>query len=114
MTNNKSGNSHLLRLRRMPKPLRIIYARPRTFVSLALGLIALLIMPNSWWIVTRLLIAWDIFIAFYITLALALFFSCDTAHIRHQAAIQDDGRFLILILTAVAAFATIAAIVLEL
>ena len=36
------------------------------------------------------------------------------AHIRRNAILQDDGRFLILLVTALGAFASIAAIVLEL
>jgi len=39
---------------------------------------------------------------------------CDHAHIRRNAVLQDDGRFLILLVTALGAFASIAAIVSEL
>ena len=35
-------------------------------------------------------------------------------HIRRNAVLQDDGRFLILLVTAIGAFASIAAIVFEL
>ncbi len=38
----------------------------------------------------------------------------DHQHIRRNAAMQDDGRFLILLVTAFGAFASIAAIVFEL
>lgn len=114
MTGKKDGDPYLLRLKRMPTPLRIIYARPRLFISLAIGAISLLAMPAAWRLATRLLVAWDISIALYLGLAFVTVFSCTTEQIRRQAAVQDDGRFLILILTAVAAFASIAAIVLEL
>ena len=39
---------------------------------------------------------------------------CGLAHIRRNAVLQDDGRFLILLVTALGAFASIAAIVFEL
>jgi uncharacterized membrane protein len=39
---------------------------------------------------------------------------CGLARIRHNAVRQDDGRFLILLMVALGAFASIAAIVLEL
>ena len=39
---------------------------------------------------------------------------CGLAHIRRNAVMQDDGRFLILLVTALGAFASLAAIVFEL
>lgn len=114
MAGKNDEDPYLHRLRAMPKPVRIVLARPRLFISIAIGLASLLVLPESLRIATRLLIAWDISIAFYITLAFVLFLSCDSERIRKLAALQDDGRFLILTLTAVAAFASIAAIVMEL
>jgi uncharacterized membrane protein len=114
MAGRNDGDPYLHRLKAMPKPVRIVLARPRLFISLAIGVASLLVLPESLRIATRLLIGWDISIAFYIMLAFVLFLSCDSERIRKLAALQDDGRFLILILTAIAAFATIFAIVMEL
>jgi uncharacterized membrane protein len=111
---DKGGDPYLHRLRGMPKPVRIVAARPRLFISVALGIVTLLMMPQTLRPATRALVAWDTSIAFYIALAFALFASCDSSRIRKLAARQDDGRFLILILTGVAAFASLAAIVMEL
>ncbi|HYI28415.1 MAG TPA: DUF1345 domain-containing protein [Bradyrhizobium sp.] len=102
------------KLRKMPAPVRMVYARPRTFFSIAIGTIAFFLLPDTLRLVTRLLIAWDIFVAFYVALAYVTMFRCDHSHIRRNAILQDDGRFLILLLTAFGAFASIAAIVLEL
>jgi uncharacterized membrane protein len=102
------------RLKKMPAPVRVLYARPRTFFSIATGIVAFFLLPDSLRLVTRLLIAWDIFAAFYLALAYAMMFRCDHSHIRRNAILQDDGRFLILLVTAFGAFASIAAIVLEL
>lgn len=102
------------RFRKLPAPVRVVYARPRTFISIAIGIAAFFLLPGSLRLVTRLLIAWDIFAAFYVALAYAMMFRCDHSHIRRNAILQDDGRFLILLVTAFGAFASIAAIVLEL
>jgi uncharacterized membrane protein len=104
----------LLRFKKMPKAVRIVYARPRLFISLAVGLASLLFMPSGWRITTRLLVGWDISLVLYLCLAYTTVISCGHDYIRRQAALQDDGRFLILIMTLVAAFASIAAIVMEL
>ena len=114
MPGKKDGDPYLLRLRGMPKPLRIVLSRPRTFISLAIGLASLLFLPPSWRPASRLLVAWDIFVAIYMGLAFITVFSCGIDDIRRQAARQDDGRFFILIMTGLGAFASIAAIVMEL
>ena len=71
-------------------------------------------LPGTPRLVTRLLISWDIFVTFYLVLAYAMMFRSGLAHIRRNAVLQDDGRFLILLVTAIGAFASIAAIVFEL
>jgi uncharacterized membrane protein len=100
--------------RKMPVPVRIVYARPRTFFSIAIGIVAFFLLPHSLRLVTRLLLGWDIFVTFYLVLAYIMMFRCGLAHIRRNAILQDDGRFLILLVTALGAFASIAAIVFEL
>ena len=102
------------RFRKMPAPVRVVYARPRTFFSIAVGIVAFLVLPGSLRLVTRLLIGWDVFAGCYLALAYVMMLRCGLAHIRRNAILQDDGRFLILLVTALGAFASIAAIVLEL
>ena len=102
------------RLKKMPAPVRMLYARPRTLFSIATGIVAFFLLPDSLRLGSRLLIGWDIFAAFYVALAYVMMFRCDHSHIRLNAILQDDGRFLILLVTALGAFASIAAIVLEL
>jgi len=104
----------LLRFRRLPRPVRLVYARPRLFISILIGIVAFFMLPGSLRLVTRLLIGWDVSIAFYLTLAFAMMYRCGVEHIRRDAILQDDGRFLILMVTAVGAFASMAAIVSEL
>jgi uncharacterized membrane protein len=110
----EAEDAHLVRFRKMPKPARVIYARPRTFVSILIGIAAFFLLPGSLRLVTRLLVSWDIFAGAYLVLAYVMMARCGLAYIRRNAVLQDDGRFLILLVTALGAFASIAAIVLEL
>jgi uncharacterized membrane protein len=114
MAGKETDDALLLRFRKMSRPVRVVYARPRTFISIAIGIVAFFLLPGSLRLVTRLLIGWDIFVTFYLVLAYIMMFRCDLAHIRRNAVLQDDGRFLILLVTALGAFASIAAIVFEL
>lgn len=104
----------LLRFRKMPKPVRVVYARPRTFVSMAIGIACFFLLPDSLRLVTRLLTGWDIFVALYLALVYTMVLRGGRRYIRRNAVLQDDGRFLIPLLTALGAFASLAAIVSEL
>jgi uncharacterized membrane protein len=110
----KEFEERLLRFRKMPKPLRVVYARPRTFISILIGIVAFFLLPGSLRLVTRALIGWDIFVAFYLVLVFTMVLRSGVRHVRHNAALQDDGRFVILMVAALGAFASIAAIVFEL
>jgi uncharacterized membrane protein len=114
MADSETEDPRLARFRKMPKPLRVIYGRPRTFSSILIAIVAFFLLPGSLRLVTRLVIAWDTFAGLYLMLAYIMMFRCGLAHIRRNAALQDDGRFLILLMTAFGAFASIAAIVFEL
>ena len=105
---------HLVRFRKMPKAVRVVYGRPRTFISILIGIVVFFFLPGTLRLVTRWLIGWDIFVAIYLVLAYIMMFRCGLAHIKRNAVLQDDGRFLILLVTGLGAFASIAAIVLEL
>lgn len=111
---HKAEDELLRRFRNLPKLVRVVYARPRTFIAIALGLAACLLLPDSLRLVTRLLVGWDVFVAFYLMLVYAMVLRSVVGHIKRNAALQDDGRFLILLVTALGAFASIAAIVSEL
>jgi uncharacterized membrane protein len=110
----KEFEERLVRFRKMPKPVRVVYARPRTFISILIGIVAFFLLPGSLRLVTRALIGWDIFVAFYLVLVFTMVLRSGVRHVRHNAALQDDGRFVILMVAALGAFASIAAIVFEL
>jgi uncharacterized membrane protein len=104
----------LRRFRKLPRLARIVSARPRTFVAVAFGVLSFFLLPASLRLVTRLLIGWDAFVALYLALVFVMMLRSEHAHLRYRAAQQDDGRFLILAVTGLGAFASIAAIVFEL
>jgi uncharacterized membrane protein len=104
----------LRRFRKMPRVVRVVYARPRTFISVVLGVVTFFLLPSSFRPVTRVLTGWDTFVALYIVLVYVMMARSTLHTIRRTAALQDDGRFVIPLLTALGAFASLAAIVLEL
>ena len=114
MSGDDKDDPVLARFRNMSRPVRVVYARPRTFIALGIGILVCLLLPNSLRLVTRLLIGWDALIAAYLVLVYGMMLGNDHQHIRRAAAMQDDGRFVILLVIAIGAFASIAAIVAEL
>jgi uncharacterized membrane protein len=114
MADNEPEDPVLVRFRNMSRPVRVVYARPRTFFAIAVGIAAFFVSPAALRLVTRFLVGWDVFVAVYLLLVVVMMLRCDHRHIRQSAILQDDGRFLILMLTALGAFASIAAIVFEL
>ncbi len=114
MAGKETDDPVLVRFRKMSKPVRVVYARPRTFFAIAIGLVTFFLLPDSLRLVTRLLIGWDVFVALYLALVYTMVLRSGLPHIRRNAVLQDDGRFLILLVTALGAFASLAAIVSEL
>jgi uncharacterized membrane protein len=114
MADKEIEDTHLVRFRNMSKPVRVVYARPRTFISMLVGVVGFVLVPDSIRLVTRLLIGWDTFVTLYLLLVYIMVLRSGLAHIKRNAVLQDDGRFLILLVTAFGAFASIGAIVFQL
>jgi uncharacterized membrane protein len=89
-------------------------ARWRLLLSALIGLVAIVLMPGDLRFVTRMLIGWDIGVGLYIGLCLWMFSHYDMSHIRRQSVLQDEGRYVIPVLTVSAALASLAAILIEL
>jgi uncharacterized membrane protein len=104
----------LARFARLPMALRVVYSRPRTFIALGVAIAATFALPHALRLGTRLLIGWDLFAVLYLVLVALMMLRCEHHHIRRDAIKQDDGRFVILLVTALGAFASVAAIVSEL
>jgi uncharacterized membrane protein len=96
---------------------RFVGAWPRIFIAAAITaavfVLLLIFAPGTWW-TTRLLIAWDVGVGFFLVALAPLVVRADPAEIRWRAARQDVGQFAMLSLNAAAAVASLAAIYAEL
>ena len=93
---------------------RLVVARPRLLISLAVALVGFFLQPSAPPLVTRLLIAWNIGTWLYIALYLSMIATSDERAIRWRAKLTDEGQFIILLLASVAAVASMASIFAEL
>src|ERR1051326_6185586 len=89
--------------RRLPKVVRVIRARPRLFIAALLAAMLSLLLPAQWRVSPRVLVGWDVAVAFYLLGALRLMAGADAARIRRRAAILDEGRLAILMVVVGAA-----------
>ena len=99
---------------RLAKPLRIVRTHGRLFSSLAIGTALFFVVPTTERMATRILIGWDVAVAVYLVLAFVMVSRFDLALVHRRAASQDEGGVLILVLTVLAAVASLAAIIAEL
>jgi len=106
--------SGLLRVPLRWRPIRMVRGHPRLFLAIAAGLVAWVILPESERPATRLLIAWNAGAWFYFISAGIMIARATPQTIRLRAAASDEGRLFILLLTSLAAIASMAAIVAEL
>jgi uncharacterized membrane protein len=94
--------------------MRLIQARPRLFLCIAIGIVLGLIQPHDWRLATRLLIAWNGAIVLYLVLGANMMMRADKLSIRRRAQLTDDGKYAFLGFSILAAIASLTAIVLEL
>src|SRR5262249_30066789 len=102
--------------RRPPRIVRIVRTRPRLFISIAVGLVAMAILfaATDWRVPTKLLTAWDIGLALYLILTFSLMARSDVHRLKRRAANQDEGNLALLFLVVAAAIASLGAIFAEL
>src|SRR5260370_20405144 len=68
--------------RHLPRPLRIVRARPRLFIAALIGLAVVALCPSDWRIATRLLAGWDVGVGLYLALALRMMGVADLRPIK--------------------------------
>ena len=112
------GGVSMARQRRRPAsrlPYILANVRLRLGLSIALGIAVMLALSLSEWRTSaRIVLGWDAGVALYLVLTYVLMARSTIQHIRDHAAQDDEGRFAILVLTVLAALASLAAIVAEL
>jgi uncharacterized membrane protein len=95
-------------------PIRMVRLHATLVISVLLGIVATAVTPAEWRMTTRLLTGWDIGAAIYLAQTHIMMSWADVARIRRRASVQDEGAFVILILSTAATLASLAAIVIEL
>ncbi|MEM7192977.1 MAG: DUF1345 domain-containing protein, partial [Pseudomonadota bacterium] len=90
---------------------RFLQARWRLLFATLVFLLIALLLPSTFAPVMRMLIGWDVGTVLYLLLVAAMIRHSDVDQIRRDAALQDDGRTAIPILTVTAAMASLGAIV---
>jgi uncharacterized membrane protein len=96
--------------RRLPKPLRVIKARPRLFASALIGIVVGFLLPHDWRPITRSLVGWNAAIWLYLIAAAVMMLHSEHQDIHRRAASQDEGRYAVLALAAVASTVSFGAI----
>lgn len=100
------------------KPLitRVLLARPRLFICMIIGLVTLVLLPDSvaHQTITRAIIGWNVGACLYLVLAGRMMFWSTHERMRKRALQHDEGRILVLMLVVTAAVMCIGAIVAEL
>lgn len=108
MTSRRESSSWIVRFAR---------AHARLWMSLGLagvsfGLLSFIAADST--VVMRLLVSWDIGALFYLGAAALMMARSPVAHIRRHSAAQDEGAYVMLLLTVGAAVASLGAIFVEL
>ena len=99
---------------RPPLPVRVAKLHAKLMIAAAVGLAVIALAPGDFRLPTRLLVAWDVGVALYLSLTHPTILRADIARIRQRAQEQDEGAFAILLLSIVATMASLVAIVFEL
>jgi uncharacterized membrane protein len=97
-----------------PLPVRIVAGRPRLFFCLAMAIVVGIALPASVLTSTRLLLAWNAGTWLYFALTALLIAHATPEKMQVRAQLTDEGKFVVLILTVVAAGVSLAAIFVEL
>jgi uncharacterized membrane protein len=101
--------------RRPPFPLRLMHARPRLLISIAIGIaVTLALSLAGGRTSTHIILGWDAGVALYLLLTCILMARSTIAGIREHAARDDEGRVALLVLTVLAALASLGVIIAEL
>jgi uncharacterized membrane protein len=98
--------------KRQPRILRrLLHLHAKLLTCLAIGIALIFLLPGDWPLTVRLLSGWDTAIASYLAFVGIAVASSPIERIKRRAAIQDEGAIVVLILTMIAVFASLAALI---
>lgn len=90
-----------------------LVARPRLLLAIGVGILIAMLLPSEWGKSTRFLISWSLSASVYLSALFILLRNESLYEIKAKAAQQDEGSLTILIVTCLAAVASVAAIGVE-
>jgi len=95
---------------------RFIKHHPRLFVSIFIGILVFLFLPDSLALhtITRLIVAWNAMAWLYLILASLMIKSTSHVQMKLRAKKQNEGKYVVLTMVVIAAIVSLGAIVLEL
>jgi uncharacterized membrane protein len=81
------------------------------FISIIVGVVLFLLLPQNWELSARLVLSWDVGALVYLGFALATIVRFSLSRAKSRAADQDEGATLILMLTVIAVAVSLGAVV---
>lgn len=84
--------------------------RPRLWISLAIGSIVAILLPDWMYLTTRILCGWDVVMVSFLSLTWRLMFRATPEMMQRLALKEDEGRWIISIAIAVAACISLIAV----
>jgi uncharacterized membrane protein len=97
---------------RQPKPMRRFFQLHfKLLTCLLAGAASVFVLPHAMALPARWLLGWDIAVVLYLVFVFLFVARCGVDQIKQRAAVQDEGAIVILLLTILAAFASLAALV---
>lgn len=95
------------------RPHRLIRGHPRIFGSLAVGLIALGLLPHDWDSATRAIVAWDCGTFFFLLLSAFVFSGERISRMARDAERQQEGEWTAFVIALAAVLFSLSAIFVE-
>jgi uncharacterized membrane protein len=93
-------------------PVRMIRLHAKLAIAVLVGIsVAIGVAPLALQWGSRVLAGWDAGVAIYLILTLSMMWHADVTHIRRRASEEDEGAAFILVLSIIATFASLVAVV---
>src|SRR5258706_12989734 len=86
------------------------HSHPRMLIAAAVGLVAFPLLPGALGVPMRLILAWDLGSVLFLVLVIEMVTRSTAAKLRYRARLEDERAWVILVLIAGAALASLAAI----
>ena len=93
---------------------RVVRTRPRLVIAIVTGIVCGLLLPGAISLVTRVMLAWNVTVWFYLGLIAWLMLRAPHARVREIARREDENAIAVVAIVSLAAVLSVAVIILEL